>query len=151
MIYVKTSRNQYLNYAEYNIGNNNVIQIEFEFRFPANLPNSLTPLLTTVNLYDSSYTSLEFINPGTVDISVNNLNVNKNGEKLFHLFFQTDFAINNTAGDREELEKILKECVTTYTISGGQDGTKRYSLYDSVSISGDKLQLFMFKQIELKK
>lgn len=151
MIYVKTLRNQYINYAEYNVGDIDTIQIKFDFRFPADLPNDLTPELTTVNLFDSTYANLQFINPGTVDISLTNLNVNKPNETIYHLFFQTNFIINNAGISREDLEKILKKCETIYTVTGGQDGTKEYTLFDSVAISDNKAELFMFKQIELKK
>jgi hypothetical protein len=151
MIYIKTQRNQYMSYAEYNVGNNPSIQIKFSLRFPADLPNYLTPLLTTANLYDNTYVSLQFVNPLTIDIDQTNVSVNKNGETIYHLFFQTNFQLIDSSLTREKLEELIKKCKTTYIISGGADGIKEYTLYDSIAITEDKLELFVFKQIDLKK
>jgi hypothetical protein len=151
MIYVKTQRNQYRSYAEYNVGNNTSIKIKFTLRFPAELPNYLTPLISTANLYDNTYVSLQFVNPLAVDISQTNVGVNKDGETVYHLFFQTNFRIEDSSLTREKLEELIKKCKTNYTISGGADGVKEYSLHDSIAITEDKLELFVFKQIDLKK
>lgn len=154
MLFVKTLRNQYVSYPEYNVGNNNQITIEFEFRFPANFPQHFIPQLTTATLYDSQYVNLQLIpsNAGAIDLSPSGLNVNKQGETFYHLFFQSNFiAVNPGKPDKDVLEDLLKKCETIYTISGGADGKKVYTLFDSAGISEDKKELFIFKQIELKK
>lgn len=154
MIYVKTHRNQYVSYAEYNIGESKSLQIKLEFSFPANLPQHLTPSLTTVNLYDSKYANLQLIssNAGDVQLPSSIINVNIPGEKNYHLFFQSNFLfVKPGEVEKDVLEKILKKCETKYIISGGNDGKKTFTLFDSVAISDDKRELFIFKQIELKK
>lgn len=151
MFYKKTLRNQYVDYVEYTVGEAESLTISLKFKFPLELSESLTPLSSSVNLYDSKYKSLKFITKTIVDINNLTIDLDSDEETRYHLFFQTNFKLIDSNLTRDKLEELLKKSSSEYTIKGGQSGNKNYLLFDSIAVSEDKLELFMFKQIELKR
>lgn len=151
MIYQKTELRSLFEYASYLVGESPTITVQFDFRFPASLPELLDPQLTMVKLYDANDILLERINNGSVDIPQTSMEVNYEGVNEYNLLFQTNFRIVGDIKDREKLEEILKKCKTVYTIGGGAQGKSVYTLFDNVYISEDKTELYLFKQINLKK
>jgi hypothetical protein len=150
MIYQKTDLRSLFEYASYQVGNSNGITVQFDFQFPVTFPSLLKPLLSSIELYDTSYNLLNSIN-GAVDIPKSPLNVNFPNINEYYLLFQTNFQIVGDVNDREKLEEMLRKCKTTYSINGGDQGKTIYTLFDSVYISKDKMELYLFKQINLKK
>jgi hypothetical protein len=151
MIYQKTEHRSLFEYASYQVGSNPSITVKFDFQFPVTFPQFLRPLLTIVELYDTNYILLNRINNGAVDVAKTSIDVNYPGSSEYNLLFQTNFRIVGDITDRQKLEEMLKKCKTTYTIDGGNQGESLYVLFDNVYISKDKTELYLFKQIILKK
>jgi len=150
MIRVRTIQDEKAQYAAYEVGQHESLNISFAFRFPAELPPHLTPILSAVTLYDIEYNVMQRIDQGNIDIQTSEISVSKPSETKYYLLYQTNFLVHDES-TREELEQFLKNCQTIYTIDGGLDGTKNYVLFDKVSLSADKTEAYMFKQINLNK
>ncbi len=133
-------------YASYRIGaNNSSVQVKFNLRIPGNSTINLVPMLSTVEIMDDRLNTIDRKSQNQPDIDWVTFSNIQNG----FLYFQTNFIVNGNVPTNDELEKYFKKCKTTYSVKGGTDGLKEFTMFDNIIISINKNEVFITKYIIL--
>lgn len=136
-------------YASYKIGNDNKsIKVKFDLKIPGDTEFNLVPMLSTVELMDKNLNVIKRESQETPDIKWTKFSTEEIIE-YGNLYFQTNFVVNGNVSSNEELEKYFKKCKTTYSVGDGEDGLKKFTMFDNILIAQSKKEVFLTKRIIL--